>query len=142
LIADLEHLPKPMLTVFTRALGAGRTILTSDAVHLSGLPPGHYKLGEMEVELKPSGRICLSGTDLLAGSSLMLLQGIVNASRVTDLSLQQAFASATTVPAKALGVRADFAPPAVGKKANFVLFDVKAGKAHAQRVYLHGARIA
>ena len=124
LIADLQHLPSSTLKTFVRAKGPKNTILTSDCVHIAGLPPGKYKLGDSDVELLPSGRICLSGTDLLAGSSLMLLQGIVNASEVTDLSLEQAFASASTIPAKCLGIKRRFVLPRPGAKADLVLFDI------------------
>ncbi len=124
-IADLEHLPAPVLKSFVRVKGPERTILTSDCVHIAGLKPGRYSLGGMAVELLPTGRICLSGTDLLAGSSLMLLQGVVNAARVTDLTLEQAVACATSVPAKVLGVRLHFKHPRAGEKAEFIVFDIK-----------------
>ncbi len=124
-IADLQHLPEPVLKTFVRAKGPAKTILTSDVVHVTGLKPGRYDLGGVSVELKPSGRICLTGTELLAGSSLELLQGVVNAAEHTDLTLEQAFASASTVPAKLLGLRHRFELPAPGKKANFVVFELR-----------------
>jgi N-acetylglucosamine-6-phosphate deacetylase len=142
IIADLEHLPEPVLQVFVRALGRGRVVLTSDAVHLAGLRPGRYKLAAMDVELKRSGRIALVGTDLLAGSSLMLLQGVVNLARVTDFSLADAYAAATTVPAKVLGLSGSRpARLAAGKKADLVLFDVVDGHGRVERVYIDGRAI-
>ncbi len=147
LIADLEHLPPEVLKTFVRAKGPDRIILTSDCVHIAGLPPGPYRLGTVAVELLPTGRICLSGTDLLAGSSLMLLQGVINAAHATDLTLEQAFACATTIPARILGVPARFPKPAVGTKADFVLFDAGHGRsrkplAKAHCVYVRGERRA
>lgn len=138
LIADLEHLPEPVLKVFTRALGPDRTILTSDAVHLAGLPPGRYTLAAMDVELLPSGRIQLTGTDLLAGSSLMLIRGVVNAALHTDLSLEQAWHAATTNPARVLGVRGIGARPQVGRKANLVLADPNGRSGRPVRTYIDG----
>ena len=96
------------------------------------------------VELLPSGRICLSGTAFLAGSSLALLQGVVNAARVTDLTLEQAFACATTVPARVLGLKQRFDLPRKGRKASFVAFDLGKSKSDwrvsCQAVYVRGER--
>jgi len=145
LIADLQHLPAATLKTFVRAKRPENTILTSDCVHIAGLAPGRYKLGSLDVELLPSGRICLSGTDLLAGSSLMLLQGVVNASEVTDLSLEQAFASASTIPAQRLGIKRRFSLPKAGAKADLVLFDIEkdaggSAKAIVRSVFTSGKR--
>ena len=124
LIADLHHLPPPVLKTFVRAKAPANIILTSDCVHIAGLPPDNYELAGQEVSLNPDGRICLSGTDLLAGSSLMLLQGVVNAVRVTDMSLQQAYASASTIPAKLFGLKHRFQLPSVGKRPNLIVFEL------------------
>ncbi|MBN2307867.1 MAG: amidohydrolase family protein [Candidatus Hydrogenedentes bacterium] len=147
-IADLHHLPEPVLQAFVRVKRPERTILTSDSVRLAGLKPGRYPhhsgIEGMAVELLPSGKICLLGTDLLSGSSLMLLQGVANAARVTDLTLEQAFASASRVPAEALGLRPRPARPVPGKKADFVLFDLDEAnqwKATVRAVFVDGRRV-
>lgn len=145
-IADLEHLPAPALKIFLRAKGATNAILTSDVVYVAGLRPGEYNLTGTKVELLPSGRICLSGTEFLAGSSLWLLQGVVNAVRVTDMTLEQAFASATTIPRRLFGLRHRFAPPTPGKRADLIVFKIDksrpAWRAGVQAVYVGGARKA
>jgi N-acetylglucosamine-6-phosphate deacetylase len=123
-IPDLQHLPAPALKTLLRAKGIERTVLTSDVVHIAGLKPGKHTLAGADVELLPSGRICLSGTAFLAGSSLALLQGVVNAARVTDLTLEQAFACATSTPARLFGLRHRFELPKKGKKASFVAFNI------------------
>ena len=145
LIADLQHLPAPVLKTFVRAKGPENIILTSDCVHIAGLAPGKYSLGGLPVEMLESGRICLSGTDLLAGSSLMLLQGVVNAWEITGLTLEQAYNSATTIPARRLGLeKLRFSPPQSGHKADLVVFDVDKSqplwKAHVQAVFINGRR--
>ncbi|MFO7976650.1 MAG: amidohydrolase family protein [Candidatus Hydrogenedentota bacterium] len=124
LIADLEHLPADVLRVFVRAKQPRRVILTSDSIHLTGLKPGTYDLGDMPVEMLPSGRVCLSGTEYLAGSSLLLLQGVINAMRVTDLSLKQALACASSIPGRLFGLKHRFVLPKEGAKANFVAFTI------------------
>lgn len=123
-IPDLEHLPPDVLTTFLHAKGLRNIALVSDCVHIAGLPPGDYDLGGQPVELLPSGRVCLKGTGLLAGSSLMLVQGVVNFAHCTRLSLPDAVACATSVPRRILKAKCRFQPPTVGKKANFIVLDI------------------
>lgn len=125
LIADLHHLPADALKVFTRAKGAERVVLTSDSVDVAGMPPGYYEFGGAKVELRADGKICLAGTDLLAGSSLMLLQGVVNVWKTGVMPLEQAFACASHVPARLLRLKKRFRLPQVEDKADFVLFHLK-----------------
>jgi len=127
IIADLEHLPPPVLKTIARVKGPDRLILTSDAVHIAGLEPGHYDLAGMPVELLRTGRIQLSGTELLAGSAVTLLQGVLNAARYTDLTLEQAFACASAVPAQLFGVGRPHTAPKRGARANFLVLDVRRG---------------
>ena len=122
-IADMHHLPQAVLSSFVRCKRPALTMLTSDAVHLAGMRPGKYDLLGMGVELRKDGKICLIGTDLLAGSSLMLLQGVVNTWRCTDLSLEEALRSASIIPARLLGLRHPFHTPRMGDRANVVAFE-------------------
>ncbi len=140
LIADLEHLPPPVLKSMVRAKGTDKVVLTSDCVHITGLPPGRYTLCGHEVELTPHGRINLSGTDLLAGSALMLLQGVINTAQTAEISLGEAHACASTVPATLFGLQNRFAAPTVGSTANFIVFDVDRSAAQWKSV-LRGAFI-
>lgn len=144
-IADLHHLPPEALKTFLRVKGPARTILTSDVTHLAGRKPGRYDLAGMPVDLLPSGRICLSGTELLAGSATPLLETVFNAARTTDFSLEQAFASASAIPARFFGIRGPFGSPQAGRKANFVVFERQGkgrqGAPRIQAVYVSGALI-
>jgi len=123
LIADLHHLPPSVLKTFVRAKGPERIVLVSDAVHLAGLDPGRYDLAGTPVELQRSGKISLVGTGLLAGSSLMLIEGVANAAHHTGLTLQQAFASASRIPAKILGIKGAFLSAKAGSTANFLILE-------------------
>jgi N-acetylglucosamine-6-phosphate deacetylase len=120
-IADLHHLPEPVLKTFVRVKGPDRTILTSDAVHLAGMKPGKYTLFGGAVEMLRTGKICVPGTDLLAGSGQMLIEGVLNTARVTDLGMLNSFAAASSVPAKLFGLQLPLAGPLEGRKANFLL---------------------
>ena len=70
-IADGHHLPQDVLKVMLRAKGVGRSVLVSDSVALAGMPAGSYitPVGG-RVELHPDGRLCVFGSELLAGSRL------------------------------------------------------------------------
>ena len=124
-IADLHHITAPALRVFTRAKRPSNTILVSDCVSLTGCKPGRHKFAGAKVDLKANGKICLSGTDLLAGSGVHLIQGIVNAVRIGALTLEEAFASATRIPARLLGLPAPPPFARIGSKANFLVFDIE-----------------
>ncbi len=145
LIADLEHLPPPVLKSMVRAKGTDNVVLTSDCVHITGLPPGHYTLCGHDVELTPHGRINLSGTDLLAGSALMLLQGVINTAQTAEISLEEAHACASTVPAALFGLQNRFAAPTVGSSANFIVFDVDRSatrwKSTLRGAFIRGERV-
>jgi N-acetylglucosamine-6-phosphate deacetylase len=54
-----------------------RAILTSDAVHIAGLPPGRYRLNQTDVILEPNGFLHLAeNPDMLAGSATPLHGGL------------------------------------------------------------------
>jgi len=141
-IADLHHLPEPVLRTFVRAKGARRLISVSDAVHLAGLQPGRYTLFEGEVELLKIGKIVIPGSDLLAGSATMLIQGVANLARHTDLSWPQALRTATSNPARALGLPPRTAKPKAGACADFVVFDGGRERVTPEAVWVRGERMA
>jgi N-acetylglucosamine-6-phosphate deacetylase len=67
-IADGIHLSDMFLRVALRAKGVERSILITDAVAPSMCPPGPYRVGDIEVELKEDGRVVLRGGDRLPAS--------------------------------------------------------------------------
>ncbi len=72
-IADGFHLPDSVIKVILKVKGR-RAIVVSDAVSLSGMPPGNYEtpIGG-EVVLTPAGKLHLrQSPELLAGSAQML----------------------------------------------------------------------
>ena len=105
-IADGIHLPDSFLRAAIRAKGIERTILVTDAVMPVMCVPGPYQLGEVDVELKPDGRVVLRGGDRLAGSSLRMDRAIENVIRIAGVSLADAVAMATRNPARLMGMEA------------------------------------
>jgi N-acetylglucosamine-6-phosphate deacetylase len=146
-IADGHHLPEAVLKTLTRVKGARRSILTSDCVPLMGMRPGHYDLFGTEVELRRDGRVCLSGTDLLAGSATPLLQDVLHAACVTDFTLEEAFHCAGEVPARLFGLKLQPWQPKEGRRAHFLvvvgnsLRDPKPETRNPIAVFLHGQQV-
>jgi N-acetylglucosamine-6-phosphate deacetylase len=110
-IADGHHLPSDVLKVMLRAKTLQHSVLVSDSVALAGMPPGTYDspVGG-HVELRQDGRLCIFGSELLAGATASLGQCIGTLVRMSDVLLHEALAMATTNPGKLAGGRGQLAP--------------------------------
>jgi len=119
-IADGHHLPPDVLKVMLRVKTLQHSVLVSDSVALAGMPPGTYAtpVGG-RVELRPDGRLCVFGSELLAGATASLAQGIGTLVRTSDVLLHEALAMATTNPGKLAGGRGQLTP---GSRADFLRF--------------------
>lgn len=101
-VADLHHLRREIiLLIFQTA--AARTVLVTDAMTALGMPEGTYNLGSQIVEVK-QGQPPKRKDGVIAGSAVRLDQSIKN---VIDcgVSPELAIAAATSIPAKALGLK-------------------------------------
>jgi len=119
-IADGHHLPPDVLKVMLRVKTLQHSVLVSDSVALAGMPPGTYAtpVGG-RVELRPDGRLCVFGSELLAGATASLAQGIGTLVRTSDVLLHEALAMATTNPGKLAGGRGQLTP---GSRADLLRF--------------------
>ena len=119
-IADGHHLPADALKAMLRAKGIGRSILVSDLVALSGMPAGVYDspVGG-RVELRPDGRLCVFGSELLAGSTTPLAQCVGQVVRGAGIPLADAIAMVTENPGRYVGGRGRLS---VGARADLVRF--------------------
>lgn len=104
LIADGHHLPPATLRVMVRAKTPARCLLVSDAIMAAGAAPGRYRLGHLEVESAPDGRVAAPGSATLAGSSLTMCAAVGHACRWATQDVGAAWAMASTQPASFLGV--------------------------------------
>jgi N-acetylglucosamine-6-phosphate deacetylase len=104
LIADGHHLPPATVKAMVRAKGADRSILITDAIAAAGCAPGSYTIGGVKCALSEDGRVSLTGTPYLAGSSLTLDRAIENTVRFTGLSIDEVIPMASTIPARWLGM--------------------------------------
>jgi N-acetylglucosamine-6-phosphate deacetylase len=139
-IADGIHLDNAFFQVALRAKTIARTILVTDAAAPAGATPGHYRLGELEVELTPDNRVVLTGTTKLAGSALRMDRAITNLMRIGKLTLRDAVRTATTNPAQLLDLPGRTKGLAVGERADLVVFR-QSPAVEIEAVYLDGERV-
>lgn len=133
LIADGFHLPDQVLKVVIKAKGE-KAMLVSDAVYLSGMPPGEYTthIGG-RVVLTPQGRLHLAEQEkILAGSAQMLLWGIEQMTERGIASLADAWDMASVRPAGFMRLPAA-AGLSAGAPADIALFRQDGGKLRIER---------
>ena len=124
-IVDGHHLPPSVVKCLVRAKGTSRSILTSDAIAAAGMPPGRYRLGDMEVVVSPEFRVeraDTTGSGYLAGSALDLLRGVENMVRFTGVSLEEAIRMGSLNPATLMGIPERLGKIEAGREANLMLF--------------------
>src|SRR5579863_557834 len=127
-IVDGIHLDGSYLTVAIRAKGIERSILITDAVAPACCQPGRYRIGEVELELLPEGRVVLTTEDKLAGSALRMDRGIENLMRLAGLSLSDAVRMSTTNPARAAAISGRQSGLTPGDRADLVQFRCQEGR--------------
>jgi N-acetylglucosamine-6-phosphate deacetylase len=142
-IVDGIHLPKSFLNVALRAKGLERSILVTDAVMPAGCPPGHYKLGEVDVELHADGSVRLIGEKRLAGSALRMDRAIENVMKLAGLRLRDAVTLATRNPARVGRIPYRQRGLNTGERADLVRFryDEAAGKIDVLETFADGLRV-
>lgn len=140
-IVDGLHLDPSFLRVALRAKSVERTILVTDAAAPAGAAPGRYRLGELDVELKDDDRVVLAGTQKLAGSALRMNVAIGNLMNIGGVSLRNAIRTATTNPARAIGLEGRGEGLKAGERGDVVVFRQEPELA-IEAVYLEGVRVA
>ena len=107
-IADGVHVSAPALRLLVRAKGASRILLVTDGVSATGMDPGRYRLGEMEilVEDDPLAGFptCRNAEGKLAGSVLTQDRAVQNMVAFTGVTLCEAVRMASLNPAQLLGL--------------------------------------
>ncbi|HEV2198718.1 MAG TPA: amidohydrolase family protein [Bryobacteraceae bacterium] len=146
-IADGHHLPDEFLRRALETKGLERSILITDAVAPALCLPGSYKLGGVDVELRPvvdsndTGRVTLQGGDRLAGSALRVDRAVENVMRIAGLTLAQAITLATTNPARVGKAPARLKGLQRGERADVVRFRMMDGRVEVVETYLNGELI-
>jgi N-acetylglucosamine-6-phosphate deacetylase len=121
-IVDGIHLARSFLKVALRAKGLERSLLVTDAVMPAGCAPGHYKLGELDVELHADGSVRLRGGTRLAGSALRMDRAIQNVMQLAGVTLPEAVSMATRNPARVGRIASRLRGLSTGERADLVRF--------------------
>jgi N-acetylglucosamine-6-phosphate deacetylase len=120
LIADGVHVDEIAMKVLLQAKGAEGVILISDGLSPTGMPPGKYMLGEMEVTV--SGGACRNAEGTLAGSILTLDQALRNVVKL-GIPVEDAVRMLTLNPATLLGIEFKKGALRLGADADIVLLN-------------------
>ncbi|MDX6278149.1 MAG: N-acetylglucosamine-6-phosphate deacetylase, partial [Nocardioidaceae bacterium] len=135
LIADLHHVDAEAIRL-AFAAAPGRVMLVTDNLAAFGMPPGEYELGGdlvRIVEGEPARRI--DGT--IAGAASRLDTCVANAI-ASGVSVEEAIAAVTSVPAAALGHH-DLGHLRPGAAADFVLLG--ADDLRTRQTWIDGAQV-
>jgi N-acetylglucosamine-6-phosphate deacetylase len=125
IIPDGHHLPPAVVKCIVRAKGVPRTLITSDASSLAGVPPGKYREWGTDLEVLPGGKVVVARTPFLAGSGHFTDVCVGNVIRFAGVSLADAVEMATARPRQLLGLPVNVI--AVGQPADLVVFDWEPG---------------
>jgi N-acetylglucosamine-6-phosphate deacetylase len=117
IIADGVHVHPEMVKLFLESKGEDRAMLITDAISATGMPDGHYMLGNLEVEVR--GDRC-EHEGRLAGSVLTLDRAVRNARQFSGWRMERVVKLVTANPARLLGLP-NKGRLAVGADADFVV---------------------
>lgn len=122
LVLDGAHLHPSMAVLAARCAGELRTVLVTDAIAAAGAGDGRHRLGGLDVTVA-DGIARLTGTDVLAGSTLTMDRAWRTAVVSCGLMPQQATLAASTNPARLLGLASVTGALVPGLRADLVLLD-------------------
>jgi N-acetylglucosamine-6-phosphate deacetylase len=98
LICDLQHV-HPAAIALTARTAPGRVVLVTDATAATGMAPGAYRLGGVEVHLEDARVVLASDSSTLAGSVLTMERAVRHAVGDAGMPLGDALRAASAVPA-------------------------------------------
>lgn len=121
LIADNIHVHSAAMKVLARCKGPNHTLLITDAIRATGLPPGQYELGGQPVTVQNGECRLADGT--LAGSILTMDRALRNFLAAAGWSLVHGWPVTSRAQAQALGIDDEFGTIAPGYRADLVVLD-------------------
>ncbi|HPF16293.1 MAG TPA: N-acetylglucosamine-6-phosphate deacetylase [Thermotogota bacterium] len=118
-ICDLIHLSPETIQLVFKTKNPDRIIFISDAMEATGLEPGQYSLGGLEVFVDEHSARLKDHT--LAGSVLKLNDALINANRILSIPLEDILKCLTKNPSVNSNLDSGFID--IGKPADLVLMD-------------------
>lgn len=134
IICDGIHVHPSVIRMMFR-LTPQQMLLISDSMCAAGLSDGEYELGGLQVFVKDGHANLQDGT--IAGSTITVYDGLVNALKF-GVPLEIAVASATSIPADAIGCGDIAGKIAVGRSADLLIMEEDIS---LSQVYCEGKRI-
>jgi N-acetylglucosamine-6-phosphate deacetylase len=135
LIVDGIHTDPLSIRLAIRAKGIDGIVLVTDMMSAAGCSPGEYALGEKKVVVDASSARLEDGT--LAGSIITMDEAVRNTARWGGVTVAEALAMATQVPARVIGLT-NAGRLAAGMDADVVLFDLDL---HVHATYVRGRQV-
>ncbi|CAM3900950.1 N-acetylglucosamine-6-phosphate deacetylase [Tsukamurella strandjordii] len=124
LILDGHHVARDAAEV-SRVVAGGRLALISDAMSAAAARDGRYRLGPHEVDVRDGVARVVGGNGSLAGSTLTLDAALARFAREHPVDLVAAHASASLIPARALG-HPEWGEVTVGGAADLIVMNEQA----------------
>jgi N-acetylglucosamine-6-phosphate deacetylase len=123
MISDNKHLPRTLMKLAYKCIGADRLCAISDATSGAGLPEGaQFKMGGMEYEVH-DGVGMMFDRSAFAGSSTLANEMIPILTNVADIPLAQAIKMLTLTPARVVHVDDRKGSIEPGKDADIAIFN-------------------
>jgi len=105
IIMDGFHFHPALLRPIVQLKGIESMVLVSDASTVAGCPPGDYEGGGLAARVDARGfATSLRGGNVLAGSTITLLEAVQRAVSLAGMSLQEAVTMATRTPASIMSL--------------------------------------
>lgn len=121
IITDLIHVSPEALQILYKIKGNEKLVVITDAMEAKHLPEGKYQLGGQDVFVKNGEARLESGS--LAGSVLLMNNGLKNVQEVLGTTLEETIDFATINPARNIFVDDKKGSIKVGKDADFAVID-------------------
>ena len=121
-IPDLQHVHPALLNMIYKIKGREKSVIVSDQVFLTGLPPGEYMWGNQTV-ISNGTFPTVKTTGSLAGSLLQMNIAIKNMVEEANIPLHDAVYMAATSPAIVLGIENETGSIEKNKRANLTILN-------------------
>lgn len=123
MISDNKHLPRTLMKLAYKCIGADRLCAISDATSGAGLPEGaRFKMGGMNYEVH-DGVGMMYDRSAFAGSSTLANEMIPILTNVADIPLVQAIRMLTLTPARVIHMEHCKGSIEAGKDADIAIFN-------------------